>query len=231
MGNFLALIGLSLLDSLSVGTLVIPLVLILRKGRIELPALLTYLTTVAIVYFLLGASFLLGFTYIADVFSAIFHTNIFSWICLILGVALALFGIFSPSPQERTAEEIDLSIGKGIEVGRRNLPSMVLLGLGASLAEAATMLPYLAGIGIITNFNTEYAWKFAILAGYCLVMILPVLVIIFGLKKSEESTLARIRKWIPKLQYEGKITLLWIAAIVGIRMAILSSQNLHFWGG
>ncbi|WP_346844430.1 GAP family protein, partial [uncultured Rothia sp.] len=152
-------------------------------------------------------------------------------LCLILGVILALFGIFSPNPRKRTADEIESNFKKEVGASHGNLLAMVLLGLGASSIEAATMLPYLAGIGIITNFNTEYVWKFATLAAYCLIMILPALVIIFSIRTSEDRAMARIKKWIPVLQYEGKITLLWIAAIVGIRMAILSSQDLHLWGG
>ena len=51
MHSLLSLIGLALLDSLSIGTLVIPLALILVWRSVHVPALIAYLFTVAAVYF------------------------------------------------------------------------------------------------------------------------------------------------------------------------------------
>lgn len=60
MGSVIAVVGLALLDSLSLGTLVIPLALIVHWRAVRVPALTTYLLTVAAVYFLLGLGILLG---------------------------------------------------------------------------------------------------------------------------------------------------------------------------
>ena len=54
MGSVIAVVGLALLDSLSLGTLVIPLALIVHWRAVRVPALTAYLFTVAAVYFLLG---------------------------------------------------------------------------------------------------------------------------------------------------------------------------------
>ena len=47
MQSLLPLVGLALLDSLSIGTLVIPLALILLWRNVRVPALAAYLLTVA----------------------------------------------------------------------------------------------------------------------------------------------------------------------------------------
>ena len=60
MGSVIAVVGLALLDSLSLGTLVIPLALIVHWRAVRVPALTAYLTTVAAVYFLLGLGMLPG---------------------------------------------------------------------------------------------------------------------------------------------------------------------------
>ena len=52
MGSVIAVVGLALLDSLSLGTLVIPLALIVHWRAVKVPALTAYLITVAAVYFL-----------------------------------------------------------------------------------------------------------------------------------------------------------------------------------
>ncbi|WP_459587503.1 GAP family protein [Corynebacterium camporealensis] len=221
MGTALALIGLALLDSLSVGTLVFPLVLIVRKRRVDLPALGTYLGTVGAVYFALGVGLLLGINALAEFFSALAGTDAFSWITLALGVALAAFGILAPNPRKKdrsssgTAEKADTTSGRG-------LVAMVALGLGASLTEAATMLPYIAAMGIISSTSLAFA-------AYCLVMMVPVLVVIVLAAAFGPRVFARVERAIPRLEYEAKVTLLWIAAIVGVYMAITSAAALELF--
>ena len=96
MHSLLSLIGLALLDSLSIGTLVIPLALILVWRSVHVPALIAYLFTVAAVYFALGVAMLLGFTGLSSYLERVTDTPVFPWITLALGAVLAIFGIFSP---------------------------------------------------------------------------------------------------------------------------------------
>lgn len=228
MGTALALIGLALLDSLSVGTLVIPLVLIVRKRRVDLPALGTYLGTVGAVYFALGVGLLLGINALAEFFSALAGTDAFSWITLALGVALAAFGILAPNPRKKdrsssgTAEKADTTSGRG-------LVAMVALGLGASLTEAATMLPYIAAMGIISSTDLAFAAQVAAISAYCLVMMVPVLVVIVLAAAFGPRVFPRVERAIPRLEYEAKVTLLWIAAIFGVYMAITSAAALELF--
>lgn len=104
---------------------------------------------------------------------------------------------------------------------------MVALGLGASLTEAATMLPYIAAMGIIGSWEIPSAAKAGAVGIYCLIMIVPTVVLatlalLFGRK-----FFPRLERLIPRLEYEAKVTLLWIAAIVGIYMVIHSVPMLR----
>ncbi|MCQ4618952.1 GAP family protein [Corynebacterium sp. CCUG 59401] len=219
MHSVLSLVGLALLDSLSIGTLVIPLALILLWRSVRVPALAAYLLTVATVYFALGVAMLLGFTGLSSYVERIIDTPVFPWITLILGAILAIYGIFGPDPVKPAPGELPKQLTKSIQT---SLPRMIILGLGASLTEAATMLPYIAAMGIISDWDTPMAGQLIAIAAYCGVMIAPTVILTAIALVAGQKFFPRLETAIPRLQYEAKVTLLWIAAIVGIYMVIHS---------
>ena len=219
MHSLIPLVGLALLDSLSIGTLVIPLALIVMWRSVRVPALAAYLLTVAAVYFALGVAMLLGFTGLSAYVERITNTPVFPWITLILGAILAIYGIFGPDPVKPAPGELPKQLNKNI---RTSLPRMVILGLGASLTEAATMLPYIAAMGIISDWDTPMAGQLITIAAYCGVMVAPTVILAAIALVAGQKFFPRLEKAIPRLQYEAKVTLLWIAAIVGIYMVIHS---------
>lgn len=219
MHSLLSLVGLALLDSLSIGTLVIPLALIVLWRSVRVPALTAYLFTVAAVYFALGVAMLLGFTGLSSYVERVTDAPVFPWITLILGAALAIFGIFGPDPVKPAPGELPKQLNKPIGT---SLPKMIILGLGASLTEAATMLPYIAAMGIISDWDTPMAGQVAAIAAYCAVMIVPTVILAAIALVAGPKFFPRLEKAVPRLQYEAKVTLLWIAAIVGVYMVIHS---------
>lgn len=219
MQSLLPLVGLALLDSLSIGTLVIPLGLILMWRSVRVPALAAYLLTVAAVYFALGVAMLLGFTGLSSYMERIADTPVFPWFTLVLGAILAIYGICAPNPVKPAAGELPKQLSKPI---RTSLPKMIALGLGASLTEAATMLPYIAAMGIISNWDTPMAGQVIAVAAYCGVMIAPTVILAAIALVAGQRFFPRLEKAVPRLQYEAKVTLLWIAAIVGIYMVVNS---------
>lgn len=223
MGSAIPVVGLALLDSLSLGTLVIPLALIVHWRAVRVPALATYLVTVVAVYFLLGLGILLGFAGLGSVAEGVTQTDVFPWITLILGAALAIFGIFAPNPKKPEPGQLPTRAASATS----SVPSMVALGLGASLTEAATMLPYIAAMGIIGSWDIPPVAKAGAVGIYCLLMIMPTvalatLALLFG-----QKFFPRLERLIPRLGYEAKVTLLWIAAIVGIYMVANSVATIR----
>ncbi|RKQ37199.1 hypothetical protein C1C97_004250 [Kocuria tytonis] len=219
MGDVLALIGLALLDSMSLGTLVIPLVLVISRRRVDVLPLAFYFATVVVIYFALGIALALGFELLADTAQDVWSSAPAQWFKLISGIGLFAYGVLAPDPVKR----------QGARTPPRSLHpgAMIALGAGAALTEAATMVPYLAANGIITAMNIGWPARIALLAGYCLVMILPALVLIGGATVLGERIWPRLEALIPTLEREAKITLLWVAALVGIWMAGSGFSALH----
>ncbi|MFW0111220.1 GAP family protein [Rothia sp. CCM 9416] len=235
MIDYLLLVGLSLIDSLSVGTLVIPLVLIIKWQAMKTAHYTTYLTTIVCAYFMIGCALFMGLGWVIAAFSQVTAMAWFRWILLVLGVALVLFGVLSPNPTRRSVEEIvaarsvQVQSKRGKNVG---LLSMVVLALGAAVVESATMLPYLAALGIIQSQEIPFVAQLVVLALYCMVMALPAISLGVAVKVLGNRVFERILGVLPRLEYEAKITLLWIAAIVGANIAHRSAIQLGLlsWG-
>ncbi|WP_154792229.1 GAP family protein [Occultella kanbiaonis] len=93
------------------------------------------------------------------------------------------------------------------------------LALGAAVLEVATMLPYLGAIGLITGADLAGPERVLVLAGYCLVMIVPALVLLAGrvlARRAVEPVLQRISDWMARSAGE---TMAWIMGILGFLVA------------
>ena len=236
MSDFLPLAGLALVDSLSAGTLVIPIALIFMWRRVRVGLLGTYLATIATAYFGLGVALLLGFDAAVTRLSGVSETDWFRWVTLVLGAGLFVFGVFSPNPKKHTATQ---SAGAEVPEGRASrlaksaslsVTGMAGLALGAAVVEAATMLPYLGAMGIIQSMSFGFSGKVALIAGYCLIMILPAILVAVIAGAAGPAIFPRLERAMRRLEYEAKVTLLWIAAIVGGYMAMSSALRLGLIG-
>jgi len=107
---------------------------------------------------------------------------------------------------------------------------MVVLGLGASLAEAATMVPYIAATGIIASSPEAWPVRIVTLILYCLVMIAPALVLLVLADTLGQRFLPKLVRIAPRLEYEAKVTLLWVAALLGLHLAGRSAGALGLLG-
>lgn len=207
MGELVALIGLALLDSTSLGTLIIPLVLVIARRRVDVGPLAVYLGTVVAIYYALGVALMAGFDVLIGPLATAWSSEAGVWARLAIGVILLLVGLLWPTPAPREGS---------VPQPRSLAPAaMVALGAGAALTEAATMLPYLAANGIITGMPIAWPVRLLVLAGYCLVMILPAVVLTGLAAAFGERVWPRLERLVPRLERQAKVGLLWAAAIVG----------------
>lgn len=97
---------------------------------------------------------------------------------------------------------------------------LVGLALTAGVIELATMVPYLAAIGLMTTADLPAAKWLVLLAGYVIVMILPALLLLIirlAARDWAEPKLQRLRAWITK---HAATAVSWTIAIVGIMLAL-----------
>lgn len=232
-GLILSLVGLALVDSTSIGTLVIPIWLLLAPGRPPLARLVGYLATIAGFYFLVGVAIVSGAGALAEPLGRVFETRTALYVQLALGVAL--FGwSFRFDPKKRrpgSPGRLEKWRARVTEPGSDRSSAWWLLGLAltAGLMEVATMLPYLGAIGLLTTSGVDWPERGVVLAGYCLVMIVPALVLLAARVLAAEkvrSPLERLNGWFAK---HATSTTGWVLGIAGFLIARDAAARLWFF--
>ncbi len=221
-----SLIALALIDSTSFGTLLIPIWLLLAPGRLRAQRVLIFLGTVAAFYFLVGLALTAGAGALLSGQNEFLESPFAARAQVVLGVGLIVLSFFigkkkvnedgSPKPGRLLAWR-ERAMGEG--TGSGTLASLVLLALGAALLEVATMLPYLAAIGLISASGMGFDQQVGVLAAYCIVMIIPALVLLAGrlvARRRVEPLLTRMSQWMEK---SGGEWTAWIVGILGFLIA------------
>jgi hypothetical protein len=219
-----ALAGLALVDSTSIGTLLIPLWMLLEP-QLRVRQFFVYLGTVAGFYFVVGVALTAGAGSLREAFAGVGDSPVFNWIQLVVGVGLfALSFWFEPKlvrrrrarsgrPDAATRWRARLSTAEASPA------TMVGLGLGAAGLEVMSMLPYLAAIGLITAAGVSAAVWLPVLGGYALVMVLPALVLLgvrVALGRRVETPLQVIGAWMSR-HADGMLS--WVFGIIGFLLA------------
>lgn len=116
----LALAALAIVDSLSVGTLLIPVFLLLSPGRVRAGRILLYLVTIAGFYLLVGLLFLWGLVNLVDVASDILSSPAGLVARLLVGIALLVTSFLIPTG-ERAEKRAAVTAAAGGAVGSSGL--------------------------------------------------------------------------------------------------------------
>lgn len=254
----LTLAALALVDSLSVGTLVIPLLLMLaprvRPGRIVL-----YLVVIAAFYLAVGIAALAGFEAVADGARALLESTPGRIAQLLVGVALLVGSFFigsgdkpgtvalAPTPTvvvhagEGTAHTPHAG-GPAARPGRiarwrdrlvdddAHAGVVVAVALGAGAVELATMLPYLAAMGSLVDSPLPLEGRLLALVAYCAVMVAPAALLLLVRLVAARVVEAPLRRLAAWLEREGPETTAWIVGIVGFLIARGAASELGLFG-
>lgn len=213
---------LALVDSLSLGTLVIPLFFLLAPGRLKLGRILTYLVSIAAFYLVVGVAIAAGASALVSTFAGLVESRPVRILALLLGVGLfALsFWIGRKRPEGERAAPGRLTVWRDRAMAERGSTiALVAIAVAAGLSELATMLPYLGAIGMLTTASLDFGSLVVVLACYCVVMIAPALlltVLRLVARQRVEPALARFATW---MQRNAAETTAWIVAIVGFLIA------------
>lgn len=224
IGGFVALAGLALLDSTSFGTLVLPVLALLahaRAGR----RVLAHLAVIAAFYWVLGVALMLGGQ---TALSALggwpdWLSHPITWI--VGGLALVALSYVVDGT-------ITLPGGLGGRAARlkdwmrhaigpdADARTVVAVALVSGLIEAASMLPYLGAIGLLLGSDLSVPARLAVLAGYCLVMVLPALLLVAArtaLGHRLDGALGRVGGWLDR---NAGREAGWVVGIIGVVLAL-----------
>ena len=225
----LGLVALALVDSTSFGTLVIPLVLLVQP-RVPASRIGLYLATIGVFYFLLGLVLLAGATWARTALpgagDALSSTPAYI-VQAVIGVGLFVLSFrYDAKPVARRkaargGRPTRLERWREAAMGEHaTAGAVVTLALGAGLIEAASMLPYLAAVGILTTANVSLTTGAVILTGYVLVMLAPaltLLVVRLAAGRRLERPLTRMRDWVSR-RTAGALG--WVIGIVGFLLVL-----------
>lgn len=246
------LAGLALVDSLSFGTLAIPVWLLMAPGRLRIGRILVYLASICGFYFLVGLVLLFGARFVSNQLQIDWSHPAIMLLGFVFGLGLLVLSfVMEPPKSWQNARPKDKAKNPGRMASRmiawrqsmvqetatptaNQSPVIVnsqqrskrkhlnLMGLAATagLLEVATMLPYLAAIGLLTasapTLGLDSLQSAGILAGYCVVMVLPTLVLLLGrlvFQKAVTPLLQRVDTWFAE---KGQSTIAWVIGIVGV---------------
>ncbi|WGD38613.1 GAP family protein [Lysinibacter sp. HNR] len=236
------LVVLALVDSTTFGTFAIPIWLLTVPGKLRIGRVLVYLATVTLGYFILGLVLLLGATAFFDAYGGLLESEGFLIIQLFVGVAFLVVSqlMGSKRARERAVARASAGEGKLLRWRRRIMsdsemggnPAIILMGLAltAVAIEAASMLPYLFAIGVITDLELAWPVAGALLLAYCVVMIAPALILTIIRSVAVNALtrpLEKMDQWFTK---NGRTMTAWAIGIVGFLLVVRAIYDLGwFW--
>lgn len=228
------LVLLALIDSTSFGTLLIPLCLMLAPGLPHPGRILLFLGTVAGFYLLLGIALLLGASTLLDTLQEVGNSQPLRVAQLVAGVGLMALGVlmepWTKAGKERRlarrAEKLARS-GPSLQMRMRmratdpsvSVGAVIALALAASAIEAASMIPYLAAIGLLTASELSLTGRGAVLFGYCLVMITPALLLLAARLLLHDHVAPALAKLEDFMSRNANEAMAWVIFLVGLYVA------------
>ena len=227
-----SLLLLALIDSTSFGTLVIPLWLLATSGRLRAGRVVVFLATVAAFYFAVGLAILWGAGWAFEGIAAVVTSPVGSVALLAVGVALIVWSYtLEKRAKKQRAEGVVVSDRarrwreRAVGDSGGGVGALVALALTATTIELGSMLPYLGAIGAITASGLQWPTTAAVLAGYCLVMVLPALLLLAARVVAAgriEPALQRLEAWLTRNASE---TLSWVVGILGVLLVIHAARG------
>jgi hypothetical protein len=237
------LVLLALIDSTSFGTLLIPLWLMLAPGRPRPGRILLFLGTVAAFYLLLGLALLLGASMLFDTLQETGSSKPLRIAQMVVGFGLMALGVLmEPWTQAgkerrlaRRAEKLARS-GPSLQMRMRAnatdasapVGAVFVLALTAAVIEAASMIPYLAAIGLLTKSELSLGGRGAVLIGYCLVMIAPALLLLAARLLVHDHVAPVLTRLEAFLSRNANEAMAWVVFLVGLYIV---GDSLHALGG
>lgn len=216
------------MDSTSIGTLLIPIWLLMGVGSLHAGRFLAYLLSIAALYFGIGLLITAGAGQVLGSLGGSLDSRPVLWIQLAIGVVLFIVSFRFDSKRAGSQDRVE-RWKQRTQAATASTGFLVQLALFAGLAEVATMLPYLGAIAILASSDLNTPTSLGLLAAYCLIMTLPALLLLAGRKLADariQPLLVRIDGWISR---NAESALGWVIGIAGFLVARDAIDRL--WSG
>lgn len=244
----LSLVALALLDSLSIGTLLIPVFLLLAPGRVRVGRVLLYLATIAAFYLAVGLLFLWGLVNVVDVAAELLSSPAGATIRLLVGAALLVGSFFIPTSSKQKAQAV--AVGGGPDGTPESAPDVVVapgritrwrerllapgatrwalvsVAIAAGAVEVATMVPYIVAMTMLADSGVDAPSRVLALVGYCLVMIIPALLLLLVRLVAARAIAGPLERFAAWMQRTAGETTAWIIGILGFLIARAAATEL-----
>lgn len=191
--------------------------------------LAVYLATITAFYFAVGVLLLLGADAVLVWFGAAwaeggaFDQPWINGLLLVIGVGLFLYSWRKPKPASGPSR---IARWRERAMGVQSARGLMGLALFSALLEVATMLPYLGAVALITAADMGWAGRIGALAGYCIVMILPAMVMV-GLRVAAGVRIDKGLNWLnAQIDRMGGEAALWIVGVAGFFLAGFAASRL-----
>jgi hypothetical protein len=226
----LGLLVLALIDSTSIGTLVIPIWLLLSPRRPPWRQLLVYLAAIAAFYLVAGIVLVVAAQSGLRVARDLVDHPVVLWTQLAAGIALfALCWRFDSARRRRRGESDRTARWRDrVLDGGRSASALIRLALAAGALELLTMLPYLAAIGLLTTSGLPAVTYLPVLAGYCVVMVLPALALAALRGALGDRIAAVLRRIDGYATRHADSAVGWVMGIAGFLLARDAAARLWF---
>lgn len=224
MTLFLPVMGLAVVDSFNPTAILVTILLTLRSmsGRASpVKPVLAYLAGIVAANFALGVALVLGLRSVLAAVGGAPQGPIAYRIQLVAGLVLLAIGALTPTRPRKPRQERSLDRSSG---------RLFLLGMGVTLVELTTALPYLAAVGLISGAGVSPAAWVSLLVVYGIVVVLPPLAVLVASRVAE----ARFRPWAERnaerLRNGGRGLILTLVFLVGLVLAADAAYYFDFFG-
>lgn len=243
----LSLAALALLDSLSIGTLLIPVFLLLAPGRVRVGRVLLYLATIAGFYLAVGLLFLWGLVNVVDVAAELLSSPAGATVRLLVGAGLLVGSFLIPTSSKRKTPAVaiagasdgmhtpapEVAAPGRITRWRERLLApgatrwaLVSVAIAAGVVEVATMVPYIVAMTMLADAGVDAPTRVLALVGYCLVMIVPALLLLVVRLVAARAIAGPLERFAAWMQRTAGETTAWIIGILGFLIARAAATEL-----
>ncbi|MBO9627291.1 MAG: GAP family protein [Microbacterium sp.] len=230
----LALAVLALVDGLSVGTLLIPVFLLLSPGRVRAGRILLYLATIAVFYLVVGLLFLWGLVNLVDVAADFLASPAGVTVRLLVGVALIVVAFVMPTkPAAPAAPGVAAPTPGRITRWRERLldprtrgTAVMAVAVAAGLVEVATMLPYILAMTMLADAGVTTPFRVMALVAYCALMVAPAVVLLVLRLVAAPLVQRPLERFAAWMERTGAENTAWIIGIIGFLVARSAAAEL-----